>query len=73
MNHELVPKHQVVTQEEKVELLKKFGIRLSQLPKILSTDPIIIAIGARPGDVVKITRNSTISNEVTTYRFVVEV
>ena len=32
--HEMVPKHQIITKTEKVELLKKYRVKESQLPKI---------------------------------------
>ena len=38
--YELVPKHILLSQEEKELLLKKYRIKPSQLPKILITDPV---------------------------------
>mmetsp|Transcript_59090 Transcript_59090/g.50057 ORF Transcript_59090/g.50057 Transcript_59090/m.50057 type:complete len:157 (+) Transcript_59090:388-858(+) len=38
--HELVPKHEVLTAEEKQELLNRYKIEDKLLPRILSTDPI---------------------------------
>lgn len=71
--HELVPKHEVLSPEEKEALLRKYGLKPSQLPKILANDPAVIEINAKPGDVVKIIRKSPIAGEVVSYRFVVEV
>jgi len=72
MNHDLVPLHKIVSEKEKAELLKKYNIEPNQLPKILSTDPVSITIGAKPGQIVKIIRNSHTAKEAIAYRFVVE-
>jgi len=58
--------------EEKNDILKKYNIRPSQLPKMLSSDPVAIAIGAKPGDTVEIIRKSPIAGETLAYRLVVE-
>ncbi len=56
MAHELVPKHEILSDEEKQELIKRYGIKLRQLPRIFSSDPVVKALGAKVGDVIKITR-----------------
>ncbi|NPA96828.1 MAG: DNA-directed RNA polymerase subunit H [Crenarchaeota archaeon] len=71
LEHELVPKHEVVSPEEAVEILRRFGIRPEQLPWIRSSDPVARAIGAKPGDIVKIIRKSPTGGEVVVYRYVV--
>jgi len=70
--NELVPKHEILSEEEKQKLLEKFNISLKQLPKILVTDPCAKALGAKPGDVIKITRKSPTAGEYYYYRVVVE-
>ena len=72
MNHELVPFHIIISEKEKEELLKKYNISPSELPKILDTDPVSIFIGAKPGQVVKIIRESHTAKEAVSYRLVVE-
>ncbi len=72
MNHELVPFHIIISGKEKEELLKKYNISPSELPKILDTDPVSIFIGAKPGQVVKIIRESHTAKEAVSYRLVVE-
>jgi DNA-directed RNA polymerase subunit H len=42
------------------------------MPQVKSGDPAVKAIGAKPGDVLKITRKSTTAGEHVTYRYVVE-
>jgi DNA-directed RNA polymerase subunit H len=72
MNHELVPQHMIISEEEKKELFKKYDINPDQLPKMLDTDPVSIAIGAKPGQFVKIIRKSHTAKEAVAYRLVVE-
>ncbi len=72
LEHELVPKHEIISEKEKEELLKKYGIKsLRQLPRILSSDPVVKAIGAKVGDIIKITRKSPTAGEAVYYRIVV--
>ncbi|MEM2816957.1 MAG: DNA-directed RNA polymerase subunit H [Archaeoglobaceae archaeon] len=71
-DHVLVPKHEILREEEVEELLKLLGVSKEQLPKIKASDPIIKEIGAKPGDVVKITRKSLTAGVSIFYRLVVE-
>lgn len=70
--HELVPKHILLSEKEKEELLKKYGITLKQLPRILTSDPVIKLINGQPGDVVKIIRKSPTAGETIYYRVIVK-
>jgi DNA-directed RNA polymerase subunit H len=70
LKHELVPKHTILTEEEKKELLEKLKISPHQLPKILVSDPVVKAIGAREGDIIKIIRKSPTAGESIYYRIV---
>jgi len=68
---ELVPKHEILSPDEKQKLLDKFNISEIQLPKIKVTDPAVVALGAKKGDVIKITRKSPTAGESYYYRLVV--
>ena len=69
--HELVPKHKILTKEETLQLLEKYQITVNDLPQISEKDPVSIAIGAKDGDIIKITRNShTTVRFVNYYRYV---
>jgi DNA-directed RNA polymerase subunit H len=72
MNHDLVPLHIIVSDDEKKELFDKYNITPDQLPKILDSDPVSISIGAKPGQIVKIIRKSHTAKEAVAYRFVIK-
>ncbi|UCD96576.1 MAG: DNA-directed RNA polymerase subunit H [Candidatus Bathyarchaeota archaeon] len=69
--HELVPKHEILSTEERETLLEKYRSEPYQLPRIKLSDPAILAIGAKPGDIVKIIRKSPTAGEHLAYRYVV--
>jgi len=71
LDHELVPKHILLTKEEKRQLLEQLKVRPEQLPWIRASDPVAKLIGAKPGDIVKIIRKSPTAGETVAYRFVV--
>jgi len=70
--HALVPFHEILSEKEKNALLAQFKVKPYQMPQVKSGDPAVKAIGAKPGDVLKITRKSTTAGEHVTYRYVVE-
>jgi DNA-directed RNA polymerase subunit H len=72
VDHELVPKHEILPEEEKKEILAKYNANEEQFPFLFSTDPVVREIGAKPGDMVKITRVSDTAGESFYYRYVVE-
>ncbi len=56
LSYHLVPKMEVLSESEKNRILKKYNITTEQLPKLRSGDPSVSALGANPGDVIKIER-----------------
>lgn len=70
-DHEFVPKHEILTAEEKKKLLAEYKVHPYQLPKIKASDPALTAIGAMPGDVVRIIRQSPTAGKYDAYRYVV--
>ena len=70
--HKLVPKHEILSVKEKEHLLAQYKLHPYQMPQIKSNDPAVKAIGAKPGDVLKIIRKSQTAGEHIAYRYVVE-
>lgn len=70
--HELVPKHEILKEEEKKKVLQTFGVTENQLPQIRVSDPVLETAGAKPGNLVKITRMSQTAGEAIYYRLVVK-
>lgn len=72
MKHELVPKHILLNEKEKEDMLKSFGINPRQIPRIPSSDPVIVVLNGKPGDIVKIVRKSMTAGETTYYRVIIK-
>ena len=70
--HQLVPKHEILSPQEREKVLEQFRVQAYQLPRIRTTDPIVRVIGAKIGDLIKITRKSPTAGEYVSYRYVVE-
>jgi DNA-directed RNA polymerase subunit H len=72
LDHELIPKHEIMVEDELKSVLNKYQIEKEQLPKLKVSDPIALEIGASVGDVVKIMRNSQTAGEAIYYRLVID-
>ena len=70
LEHNAVPKHEILTKSEIKKIFSKLDYDVSQLPKIKIDDPVSKAIGAKEGDVLKITRESQTAGTFVTYRLV---
>jgi DNA-directed RNA polymerase subunit H len=70
--HFLIPRHELLTKEESQQVRERFHSSPSQFPYILVTDPIAKEIGAKPGDLVRISRKSETAGSSTYFRYVVE-
>jgi len=70
--HQFVPKHELLSKKEAEELMREFHIRPHQLPYIRTDDPAAEVLGAKMGDILRITRKSATAGEVVVYRYVVD-
>ena len=70
-NHDFVSKHELLTPEEKEKILEKYKMQPYKLPRINAYDPAIIAVGGKPGDIVRVIRKSTTAGKYVAYRYVV--
>ncbi len=69
--HKLVPKHEILTPEEAKELLKRYRAEPHKFPMIKASDIVAIAIGAKPGEILRIIRESPTAGNYVSYRYVV--
>ena len=69
-HHEIVPKHIMLNESEEEKVLEEFQSTRTQLPKLLSSDPVAKYYGMKIGDVCKIVRHSPMTGESIYYRIV---
>jgi len=73
LTNNLVPKHSIASDAEVAALTERMGKPVEMLPIIDLEDPALSGMDAKSGDVVKIERNSPITQKVELYyRFVTE-
>lgn len=69
--HLLVPKHEIVSDKEKKQLMEHYAAKPEDFPKIFITDAAISHLSIKEGDIIKISRSSATAGEATFYRIVV--
>ena len=70
--HEMVPYHEIVSEEERARILEKYHAEPYQFPWIKSSDPISIILGAQPGDIIRVVGKSDTAGKYESYRYVVK-
>jgi DNA-directed RNA polymerase subunit H len=71
--HILTPKHTKLSDKEKNALFEKYKVTSKEMPKIFKTDAAIRELGAKPGDIIKITKISPTAGQSIFYRVVIDV
>ena len=71
INHSLIPKQEVCSEDEVKEILSKYNIKIEQLPLINFKDPSIAHLELEPGTVIKIHRSSKTEPTSLFYRLVI--
>jgi len=69
--HELVPEHNVLPEDELEDVLAEYDIKRTDLPKIKRADPAL-PDEAEVGDVIEVVRDSRTTDTAVVYRLVVE-
>ncbi len=70
--HEAVPEHRKLEEDEVEEVLEKYGAEREDLPKIERTDAALKSMEVEVGDIIEIVRDSPTAGETTYYRRVIE-
>lgn len=68
IKHTLIPKHEKISEDEKLKLFEKYNITFKELPKIIKNDPAIRHFDVKVGDVIRITRKSPTAGRAIFYR-----
>lgn len=71
IDHNLVPNHEILSDNEAEKVLEKYKIVKEQLPKIAIDDPAIKEMEPKVGDIVKILRTSKDIGNSVYYRVVI--
>ena len=73
LEHNYVPEHIIISEEEKQQLFIEKNISSSkELPEISRFDPVALILGIKPGQVCKIIRNSRTAIDSNYYRICIQ-
>jgi DNA-directed RNA polymerase subunit H (RpoH/RPB5) len=71
-DHEMVPAHVIAEDSEIQMVLDHYGINKTHLPRIQVRDPAARVLGARPGQVIRVERDSPTAGRTYYYRLVID-
>lgn len=71
MDNFLVPYHEIIPKEQVEQILKEYGIKLDNLPAVLSDDAVVQELNAKKGDLIKVVRKSHTAGETISFRVVI--
>ena len=71
-DHESVPKHEKMTEDEVEDLLETYDTEKEKLPQIERTDAALKQMDVEEGDVIHIERDSPTAGKTDYYRVVVD-
>lgn len=71
-NHESVPKHEKMSEDEVEDLLERYDTEKEKLPQIERTDAALKQMDVEEGDVIHIERDSPTAGKIDYYRVVVD-
>lgn len=72
VDHVLVPKHELLSDQEKDIFFDKYHCKKRSVPKMLTSDPIARYYNMKPNDIVRITRPSKQSGYSRSFRLVIK-
>jgi len=72
VDHEFVPKHEVLSEDESKAFFEAYLCKKRNMPKLYSTDPVARYYNMKVGDVCRIIRPSETSGFVAFYRLVIK-
>lgn len=70
--HEMVPDHVIAEDTEVQMILDHYGINKTHLPRIQVRDPAARVLGARPGQIIRVERESPTAGKTFYYRLVID-
>jgi DNA-directed RNA polymerase subunit H len=71
LSHRLMGEHIVLSEEEKQKVLSKYNADLSSFPAIFLSDPALVGLNVKPGDMILIKRKD-FTGEYDYYRVVIK-
>jgi DNA-directed RNA polymerase I, II, and III subunit RPABC1 len=64
------PKYEVLTENESKEVLESYIIKKKEMPKLLTSDPVVDYFNLKRGDIIRVIRPSEQSGKNVAYRIV---